>query len=281
MSVYFIAEIGQNHQGDIRIAKKMVDTLVGSGVSAIKTAKRDIETCLTEEQKRMPYENPNSFGKTYYDHRKALELSHGEFEELKNYIEKNGFDFIPSFTDIPSFDLINKIGCEKIKIASQRVTDIKLLQHVANEFDGAVYMSSGMSNFDDINRMVEIFKSNEKYLLQCTSVYPCPENLLNLSVLKFYRKLYLGTVDGFGFSGHHVGIAADLCAYLFGAKIIERHFTLNRAWKGTDHSASLGIDGIRKIIKYINQIDDAIGISDKYVLPEELPAIKKLRGDLL
>jgi sialic acid synthase SpsE len=281
MSVYFIAEIGQNHQGDIRIAKQMVDTLVGSGVSAIKTAKRDIETCLTEEQKRMPYENPNSFGKTYYDHRKALELSHDEFEELKNYIEKNGFDFIPSFTDIPSFDLINKIGCEKIKIASQRVTDIKLLQHVANEFDGAVYMSSGMSNFDDINRMVEIFKSNEKYLLQCTSVYPCPENLLNLAVLHVYRKLYLGTVDGFGFSGHHVGIAADLCAYLFGAKIIERHFTLNRAWKGTDHSASLGIDGIRKIIKYINQIDDAIGISDKYVLPEELPAIKKLRGDLL
>jgi sialic acid synthase len=281
MSVYFIAEIGQNHQGDIRIAKQMVDTLVGSGVSAIKTAKRDIETCLTEEQKRMPYENPNSFGKTYYDHRKALELSHDEFEELKNYIEKNGFDFIPSFTDIPSFDLINKIGCEKIKIASQRVTDIKLLQHVANEFDGAVYMSSGMSNFDDINRMVEIFKSNEKYLLQCTSVYPCPENLLNLAVLHVYRKFYLGTVDGFGFSGHHVGIAADLCAYLFGAKIIERHFTLNRAWKGTDHAASLGIDGVRKIIKYIDQIDDAIGISDKYILPEELPAIKKLRGDLL
>jgi N-acetylneuraminate synthase/sialic acid synthase len=281
MSVYFIVEIGQNHQGDIRIAKKMVDTLVGSGVSAIKTAKRDIETCLTEEQKRMPYENPNSFGKTYYDHRKALELSHYEFEELKNYIEKNGFDFIPSFTDIPSFDLINKIGCEKIKIASQRVTDIKLLQHVANEFDGAVYMSSGMSNIIDINKMIDIFKNNEKYLLQCTSVYPCPENLLNLSVLKFYKKLYLGVVDGFGFSGHHAGIAADLCAYLFGAKIIERHFTLNRAWKGTDHAASLGIDGILKIIKYIDQIDDAIGISDKYVLPEELPAIKKLRSDLL
>ena len=281
MSVYFIAEIGQNHQGDIRIAKKMIDTLVGSGVSAITTAKRDIETCLTEEQKRMPYENPNSFGKTYYDHRKALELSHDEFEDLKNYIEKNGFDFIPSFTDIPSFDLVNKIGCNHIKIASQRVTDIKLLQHVANEFDGAVYMSSGMSDLSDVDRMIEIFKNNEKYLLQCTSVYPCPEELLNLSVLKFYRKLYLGTVDGFGFSGHHVGIAADLCAYLFGAKIIERHFTLNRAWKGTDHSASLGIDGILKIIKYINQIDDAIGISDKYVLPEELPAIKKLRGDLL
>jgi sialic acid synthase SpsE len=281
MSVYFIAEIGQNHQGDIRIAKQMVDTLVGSGVSAIKTAKRDIETCLTEEQKRMPYENPNSFGKTYYEHRKALELSHDEFEDLKNYIEKSGFDFIPSFTDIPSFDLINKIGCEKIKIASQRVADIKLLQHVANEFDGAVYMSSGMSNIIDINKMIDIFKNNEKYLLQCTSVYPCPEELLNLSVLKFYRKLYLGTVDGFGFSGHHVGIAADLCAYLFGAKIIERHFTLNRAWKGTDHAASLGIDGVRKIIKYIDQIDDAIGISDKYVLPEELPAIKKLRGDLL
>ena len=280
MSIYFIAEIGQNHQGDIKIAKQMVDALIGSGVSAIKTAKRDIDTCLTEEQKNMAYDNPNSFGKTYYEHRKALELSHEEFEDLKNYIEKNGFDFIPSFTDIPSFDLINSLGCEKIKIASQRVADVKLLQHAANEFDGAVYMSSGMSNYSEIDRMIDIFKDNEKYLLQCTSVYPCPERLLNLSILKSYRKFYLGIVDGFGFSGHHTGIAADLCAYLFGATIIERHFTLNRSWKGTDHAASLGIDGIRKILKYIEQIDDAVGSYDKHVLPEELPAIKKLRGDL-
>ena len=281
MSVYFIAELGQNHQGSIAVAKKMVDTLIGSGVSAIKTAKRDIDTCLTEKQKKMPYENQSSFGKTYYEHRKALELSDAEFEELKNYIEKNGFDFIPSFTDVKSFDFINLIGCKKIKIASSRVTDVKLLQHAADNFGDIVYMSSGMSNFEDIEKMIEIFKNNKKYLLQCTSVYPCPDELLNLLTISAFKMRYYRDVDGFGFSGHHTGIAPDIAAYICGAKIIERHFTLNRSWKGTDHAASLGIDGITKIIKYIEQIDAAMGSGAKKILSEEATAIKKLRGDLL
>ena len=279
--LYFIAELGQNHQGSLSIAKKMVDSLVGSGVSAVKTAKRDIDTCLSEDQKKMIYDNPNSFGHTYYDHRKALELSHSEFEELKEYAEKKGFDFISSFTDIPSVEFLKNIGLNKIKIASQRITDIKLLQHTANIFDGEIYMSSGMSSIDDIDKMIKIFEENTKYLLQCTSVYPCPNNLLNLNVIKKYQSLYIGKVDGFGFSGHHAGIAPDIAAFLNGAEIIERHYTLNRAWKGTDHAASLGLDGIHKIIKYTNEIQDAVGSYDKEILDEEQPAIKKLRADLL
>ena len=281
MSVYFIAEIGQNHQGDIRIAKQMVDALVGSGVSAIKTGKRDIDVCLSEEQKRTPYDNPNSFGKTYYEHRKALELSHDEFEDLKNYIEKNGFDFVPSFMDAPSFDFIKNIGCNKIKIPSQSVADPGLLRHVADNFHGEVFMSSGMSDLADIKRMIYIFRKNKKHLLQCTSVYPCPEKLLNLAVILVYKKMFMADVDSFGFSGHHGGIAPDIAAYMYGAEIIERHFTLNRAWKGTDHAASLEIEGVKKIIKYIAQIDDAIGSPNKKILKEELPTVQKMRNYLL
>ena len=277
--LYFIAELGQNHQGDIKIAKRMVDSLIGSGVSAVKTAKRDIDVCLTDEQKSMIYDNPNSFGRTYYEHRKALELSNSEFEELKEYSESKGFDFISSFTDIPSVDFLVDIGLKKLKIASQRITDKKLLKHTADIFSGEVYMSSGMSTIDDIDNMIDTFKNNKKYLLQCTSVYPCPNELLNLNTIKMYKERYSNQIDGFGFSGHHAGIAPDISAYLMGATIIERHYTLNRSWKGTDHAASLGIDGVRKIIKYINEIDEAMGSYDKHILPEELPAIKKLRGD--
>jgi sialic acid synthase SpsE len=279
--LYFIVELGQNHQGSIKIAKQMIDELIGTGVSAVKTAKRDIDTCLTEEQKAMPYINPNSFGKNYYEHRKALELSHDDFQELKFYAELKGFDFISSFTDMPSFDFLKKIGLKKIKIASSRITDIKLLNHVAENYKDEIYMSSGMSTMEEIHRMITIFRKNKKYLLQCTAVYPCPNNLLNLNVItsSFMANFY-SEVDGFGFSGHHAGIAPDIAAYMMGADIIERHFTLNRSWKGTDHAASLGIDGIRKIIKYINEIEDSLGDYSKNVLLEEYSAIEKLRGDI-
>jgi N-acetylneuraminate synthase/sialic acid synthase len=280
-NLYFIAELGQNHQGDIKIAKQMIDSLVGSGVHAVKTAKRDIDTCLTDEQKNMPYSGPHSFGKTYYEHRKALELTKDEFVDLKNYAELKGFDFISSFTDLPSFFFLREIGLEKIKIASSRVTDIRLLTQVELNFKGTVFMSTGMSTISDIDKMIDIFGKNEKCLMQCTSVYPCENRLLNLSVLKLYKKLFKNKVDVFGFSGHHAGIAPDVLAYFMGAKVIERHYTLNRSWKGSDHAASLGIEGINKIIKYIYECQEAIGKPEKCVLPEEIPTIKKLRGDLL
>jgi len=278
--LYFIAELGQNHQGDINIAKKMVDALVGTGVRAIKTAKRDIDTCLTEEQKNMIYDNEHSFGRTYYEHRKALELSLEQFHELKNYVENKGFDFISSFTDIQSFQFLNAIKIKKLKVASQRITDTILLEKVAHYFAGEIFMSSGMSDLKHVDHMVSIFKNNKKYLLQCSSIYPCPEKQLNLRVLKAYRKRYKNLVDGFGFSGHNMSIAPDIAAYALGATIIERHFTLDRKMKGTDHAGSLEIHHIKKLIKYLKQVGKCLGNSDKHILKEELPSIKKLRGDL-
>lgn len=277
--MFFICEIGQNHQGNLQIAKQMVDSLIGTGVSAIKTAKRDIDICLSEKQKNMPYVNKNSFGKTYYEHRKNLELSKDDFRELKDYVEQKGFDFISSFTDVNSLDFLNEIGVKTLKIASQRLVDYELLDETAKT-NKTIIISSGMSNIEQIDKVINLFENNEKFLLQCTSIYPCECTDLNLNVLKTFQQRYQGKVNGFGFSGHHSGIAPDLAAYMMGANIIERHYTLHRHWKGSDHAASLELDGVKKIIKYIEQINDSMGSSVKRILEKEQTAIDKLRGDL-
>lgn len=278
---YFIAELGQNHQGDIKLAKEMVDILKTiDGISAIKIAKRDIDVCLTEEQKKMPYINPNSFGKTYYEHRKKLEFSKDDFVELKEYVEHNGLDFISSFTDIPSLHLLIDCDVKILKIASQRATDIALLKEVAKT-KLPVILSTGMCNLDDVDKAVDILKNNELYIMQCTSIYPCPEKDLNLNVILTYKDRYASVINGVGFSGHHTGVAADMAAYMLGARIFERHFTLDRAMKGTDHAASLEQRGIELVVKYISQIKESLGSFDKKILSSEEISIKKLRADLL
>lgn len=278
--VYFIAELGQNHQGDINIAKKMVDGLRGLPVSCIKVAKRDIDVCLTEEQKAMPYDNPNSFGKTYYEHRKALELSKEDFAELKGYVEAAGFDFLSSFTDFESLIFLMELGVTGLKVPSSRLTDTELLKRVS-AIALPVVLSTGMSTIRDIDRVVEILGENEKYLLQCTSIYPCPDNELNLNVIRMYQWRYRDRVDGYGFSGHHWGIAPDIAAYMLGARIIERHYTLERGMKGSDHAASLGRKGVEYILNYISQVEAALGTRWKEVLDLEAAAIEKLRADML
>ena len=273
--VYFIAEIGQNHQGSLDIAKQMVDSLVGTGVAAIKTAKRDIDVCLTDEQKNAPYDNPNSFGATYYEHRKALELSKDDFRELKRYSEEKGFDFISSFTDLNSLDFLVEIGVKTLKIASQRLTDYTLLEAASRTLK-PIIISTGMSSITDVRKAVNVFKDNVKFLLQCTSCYPCKEEDINLNVLRTYKQIF--DVDGYGLSGHHAGIAPDLAAYVMGIDILERHYTLHRHWKGSDHAASLELKGVVNILKYIKQISAAMGSYEKKVLECEKSAIKKLRG---
>ena len=277
--LYFIAEIGQNHQGSLNIAKEMIDSLIGTGVKAIKTAKRDIEI-FADKWKNYKYDSPNSFGWTYYDHRKALELSKDDFLQLKLFAEDRGFEFISSFTDIPSFNFLNEIGLKKIKIASQRIVDIKLLKHAAKYFKGTVFMSSGMSSLRHIDEMIKIFKKNKKYIMQCTSVYPCSDKMLNLRVLKSYRKRYKKKVNGFGFSGHHLSIAPDIAAYALGATVIERHYTLDRTWKGSDHAGALEKAALKSLIKDLNLVAQSLGDSEKKILPEEIPTIKRLRSDL-
>ena len=275
--IYFIAEIGQNHQGDITIAKQMINSLKGLPVSCIKTAKRDVEICLTEQQKNKPYENPNSFGKTYYEHRSYLELPKDDFIELKRYSHECGFDFCSSYTDLNSLDFLCEMGVDSLKIASQRMDDVNLLKETSRS-DLPIIISTGMSEIEHIDRAVNIFNNNEKYVLQCTSTYPCPEEDLNLNAIPVLKDRYRGRINGVGFSGHHIGVVPDVAAYMLGAKIIERHYTLDRAMKGTDHAASLEKRGVEYILDYILQVRNSLGDGNKRILPSESPAMKKLRG---
>ena len=278
--VYFIAEIGQNHQGELSIAKEMVRSLVGTGVSAIKTAKRNIDTCLTEEQKVMLYDNPNSFGKTYYDHRKALELEKSDFIELIKFSKSLGFDFISSYTDFNSLNFLVDQKIDALKIASQRLADVELMNSSA-KINMPFIISTGMSSQKEVDDVVKTFIEREKYLLQCTSTYPCPLDEIDLKVITTYRERYQNKIDGVGFSGHHTGIAADIGAYMLGSKIIERHYTLDRSMKGTDHAGSLELKGVQNILKYIKQIQIALGSNSKIIHQSEKIALNKLRGDLL
>jgi len=278
--VYFIAEIGQNHQGDINIAKRMVDVFSSLGVSAIKTAKRDIDTSLTEEQKNRIYDNPNSFGYTYYEHRKALELELDEFRELKDYTESKGLDFFSSFTDANSLDFLVEIGVKRLKIASSRMVDYGLLEAAAKT-GLPVVISTGMSDMADVERAVSIFENQEKWLLQCTSCYPNSEGNVNLEAIRIYRKAFGEKIAHYGLSGHHVGLIPDIIAVCcYGATIIERHVTLSRAMKGTDHAASLEPSGVERILRYIHQGLVSKGSGDKKVLDCEIPFRDKLRGDI-
>jgi sialic acid synthase SpsE len=165
-----------------------------------------------------------------------------------------------------------------LKIASQRTTDIDLLREAAKKKLPTI-ISTGMCNIEDVDRSVEIFKSVDKYLMQCTSSYPCIDSDINLNVIKTYQQRYADQIKGYGLSGHHTSISPDISAYIMGATIIERHFTLDRAMKGTDHKGSLEINGIIKIIRYIRQIQDAMGSFEKKVLKSELPSLRKLRGE--
>lgn len=284
--VYFVAEIGQNHQGDLNHAKCMVDSLIGTGVAAIKTSKRDVDVSLTETQKRTPYKTKDSFGPTYYEHRKALEFSDMDFLELKIHVEKQGFDFIASYTDRKSLTFLQDIGVEILKLASSRLADIALVEATV-AMNRLTIISTGMSNFVDVDRVVSCFPhTNPPYLLQCTSAYPCLIQDVHLSVMRHFKVRYKQQICGVGLSGHYVDtdgtpiISPDIAAYCAGATIIERHYTMDRKQKGSDHKLSLERNQVIALMRTIWEIRQSMGDPEKRVLSCEKKAIKKLRADL-
>ena len=275
---YFIAEIGQNHNGDVHKAVNLVEKLAKiPGVSAIKTAKRHVDKHRAEWE-ATPYSGPQSFGANYYEHRKALELTDTQFMALKSYTEHKGLDFISSFTDAESLDFLLKIGVNKLKVASSRVKDLDLLEQIPRET--TVYLSTGMSSMEDIQEALIAIKARRLILMQCTSAYPCPEDKLNLKALDVFRLHFRGRYEALGFSGHHLGIAPDIAAYTLGATVIERHVTTSRALKGTDHAASLELAGVEKLTRYLKQAAEALGSPIKTIQDIERPAMEKLRHDL-
>jgi sialic acid synthase len=268
-----IAEIGQNHQGDIEIAKELIRTAKLCGVDAVKSQKRDVRTLLSSEEHGRIYDNPHSFGKTYGEHRERLEFNEEQYAELKQYAESIGIIFFASPWDVPSAHLLERLAMSLYKIASASITNDALLATVAS-FRKPTILSTGMSTLDEIQQAVNVFEGCEYALLQCTSAYPVRFEDVHLNVINAYRNMFSCPI---GLSGHHKGIAIDAAAVTLGARIIERHFTLDRTMKGTDHAASLEPPGFSRLVRDIRAIEKALGSSTKNLLECELESKKKLR----
>jgi len=271
---YIIGEIGQNHNGEIRLAKKLIDMAVVSGVNAVKFQKRDIPSELTKDAFNKPYDNPNSFGKTYGEHRFFLELDEVQHLELKEYAEAKGITYFCTPCDVPSVELLERIDCPFYKVASRDLTNIPLLEALGKT-GKPVIISTGMASIDDIDVAIESLNlgKDKLMILQCTSQYPCALENVNLKVMDTLKEKY-GLITGF--SDHTSGVVISTVAAALGASIVEKHITLDRTMKGTDQPGSLEKVGLSKLVEYIRAAEIAIGDGLKEVNPATAAAKVKL-----
>lgn len=274
-----IAEAGINHQGEIKYAKQLIDIASFAGADAVKFQKRTVDRILTKEGLEMPYENPNSFGKTYGEHKRALELSAETYRELKIYAEEKELIFLASVWDEESADFIDDISTAAFKLPSADLTNLPLLEHVAKK-GKPVILSAGMADLEEVRlgfNTVAKF-NNEIALLQCTSTYPVKFEEINLNVMKTFENEFDCVV---GYSGHERGIAIAPVAVALGAKIVERHFTTDRTMKGGDHAASLEVQGLQRMIRDIRHVEVAMGDGQKRMYESEIKVREKLAKSIV
>ncbi len=279
-----MAEIGCNHMGSVDIAKEMIRAIRVSGAAVAKFQKRSPKVCLTESEYNAPHPNPvNAFGDTYGAHREALELPVEAHADLKAFAQEQGIDYATSVWDVPS--ALEVIGLEPsyIKVPSARNTDWDLLRVLRDDYTGEVHTSSGMSHLEEVEELVAFFEETGQardrlVIYGCTSGYPVPFHEVCLLEVRRLREQYAPRIRAVGFSGHHLGIAIDTAAFALGATWIERHFTLDRTWKGTDHAASLEPSGLGKLTRDIEAV--ALAWHDKPTTMMEIEATqrKKLKG---
>jgi N-acetylneuraminate synthase/sialic acid synthase len=271
---YVIAEIGHNHGGSLETAKKLFAEAAAAGADAVKLQKRHNRSLFTREAYDKPYENENSFGPTYGAHREALEFGRDEYLELKAYAEELGVAFFSTAIDFASADMLAELDMPAYKMASGDLTNTPLLRHVAR-IGKPVIFSTGGGTLDDVRRAYETLRSENDQIavLQCTAGYPAEWDELDLNVVRTYREVFPDATVGF--SSHDNGIAMGLAAYVLGARVIEKHFTLNRAMRGTDHVFSLEPQGLRKLVRDLRRARVALGDGEKKMYPSEVaPATK-------
>jgi sialic acid synthase len=242
---YVIAELGHNHQGKLTTAMELIKAAKECGADAVKLQKRDNRTLYTRKLYEQPYENENSYGKTYGEHREALEFGRKEYQELKQYAREIGITLFATAFDFKSADFLQELDMPAFKIASGDLKNTPLLKYVAG-FQKPVIVSTGGGTLEDVKRafytMMPI--NRQVCLLQCTCTYPSAYEQLDLKTISTYREYFPDTV--IGLSAHDSGIAMVVAAYVLGARVVEKHFTLNRAWKGTDHAFSLERPGLTR-----------------------------------
>lgn len=280
---FVIAEAGCNHMGQMEIAKDLIETAAHfCKADAIKFQKRCPKELLTTEQYNAPHPNPvNSYGDTYGAHREFLEFTVDQHAQLKEWCEQAGIIYSTSVWDMTSAKEIASLKPEFIKIPSACNTHYEMLQWLCDNYQGEIQLSFGMTSREEEEEIVQLFERNGRakdlVLFNCTSGYPVPFKDVCLLEIARMREMYENRVKAIGFSGHHLGIAVDIAAYTLGANVIERHYTLDRTWKGTDHAASLEPDGIRKLVRNLNAVHDTLTYKESEILPIEKVQRDKLK----
>jgi sialic acid synthase len=279
-NAYVIAEIGHNHQGSLKTAKELFQAVAECGVDAGKLQKRDNRSLYTREMYDKPYDNENSFGATYGEHREALEFGKSEYEELQAESTRLRLAFFSTAFDMKSADFLAELDTPAYKIASGDLKNIPLLRHVA-KIGKPMIVSTGGGTMEDVQRAYDtITPINPRLcLMQCTCGYPAEFAELDLRVISTYREKFPEVV--IGYSGHDNGIAMPVAAYMLGARIIEKHFTLNRAMKGTDHRFSLEPVGMKKMIRDLQRVRMALGDGRKKVYASEASPVLKMGKKLV
>ena len=280
---FIIAEIGCNHKGDIKIAKELIRIAkIFANVNAVKFQKRNNKELLTEDQYNSPHPNPiNSYGETYGLHREFLEFDIDEHKELKKYCEDLDIVYSTSVWDLTSAKEIASLEPNFIKIPSACNNHFLMLDWLAKNYKGEIHISTGMTYKKEIDEIIGLFEKHERgkdiVLYNCISGYPVPFEDLCLLEINDMIQSYSKKVKCIGFSGHHLGIAADIAAFTLGASVIERHYTLDRTWKGTDHSASLEPNGLRKLVRDLNAVYKSLSFKEKEILEIESVQRDKLK----
>ena len=276
MSIFIIAEIGINHNGDVGIAKDLIKVAKESGSDAVKFQKRTLEKVYTPEELDKKRESP--WGTTNRQQKEGLESGQQEYEQIDSYCKELGIEWFASAWDVESQNFLKQFDLKYNKIASAMMVDLDLLRIVAAE-GRHTFISTGMSTLEEIDSAVEIFKKSgcPFEVMHCVSTYPMEDTDANLNCIATLRDRYSCDV---GYSGHEVGLAVSYAAAALGISSLERHITLDRAMYGSDQSASIEPAALRSLVGAVRKIEQAMGDGKKYVLDSEIPIAKKLRGHL-
>nr|ADJ80992.1 SAS-B [Lycodichthys dearborni] len=272
---FIIAEIGQNHQGDIEIAKKMIKMAKDCGADCAKFQKSELECKFNKKALEREYNSVHSWGKTYGDHKRHLEFSHDQYRELQKYAAEVGIFFTASGMDEMAVEFLHGLNVPFFKVASLDANNFSYMEKTAKKGRPMV-VSSGMQSMETMRRVYKIVKEHNPNftILQCTSSYPVDPKNVNLKVISEYQKEFPDIP--IGYSGHETGISISIAAAVMGAKVIERHVTLDKTWKGNDHSASLEPGELKELVRCIREVEMAQGSCIKQMLPCEKACHAKL-----
>ena len=270
---YIIGEIGINHNGEMKIAKSLIDVAVKAGCQAVKFQKRDPDLCVPKEMWDVQRETPWGV-MSYIDYRHRMEFSGEQYAAIASYCEEKGIHWFASCWDVSSVDFMERFDPICYKIASASLTNERLLKKLKST-GKPVLLSTGMSTMDQIRQAVRFLDLENMAIAHCTSAYPCPAENINLRMIHPLKEEFSCPV---GYSGHEIGLQVSCAAVTLGATFVERHITLDRAMWGSDQSASIEPQGLNRLVRDIRVIEAAMGDGIKRIYESEKPLIKRLRG---